>query len=85
MVSRSCETGGEGHVGKPGDVDQRMLVMTDGCGLLVCIYAFKLPSAVHNPNDKRGNKREGEQKGSGTLSPQRTTASEMLVRGPDAD
>lgn len=57
---RSCETGAKRHAGKPVDVDQRVLVMTDGCALLVCIYAFKLPSAVHNPNDKRWNKREPE-------------------------
>ena len=32
--------------------------MTERCTLLVCIYVFKLPSAVRIPNDSRWNKRE---------------------------
>lgn len=55
----SC-TGAERHAGKAADAERRVLMVTDGCALPVCIYAFKLPSAVHIPNDKRRNKRELE-------------------------
>lgn len=43
---------------EPRDVKECMPLMTDRCTLLVCIYVFKLPSAVRIPNDRRQNKRE---------------------------
>lgn len=60
VVHVAVRRGAEQHAGKPRDVNQHVLAMTDGCALLVCIYAFKLPSAVHIPNDKRWNKRDPE-------------------------
>ena len=42
---------------KPADVNQCMPLMTGRCTLLVCIYVFKLPSAVRIPNDRKRNKR----------------------------
>lgn len=43
---------------EPRDVNECMPLMTDRCTLLVCIYVFKLPSAVHNPNGRSWNKRK---------------------------
>lgn len=40
------------------DVNECMPLMTERCALLVCIYVFKLPSAVRMPNDRRRNKRK---------------------------
>lgn len=38
---------------EPRDVNECMPLMTERCTLLVCIYVFKLPSAVRIPNDRR--------------------------------
>lgn len=45
---------------EPRDVNECMALMTDRCTLLVCIYVFKLPSAVRIPNDRRWNKRKSK-------------------------
>lgn len=38
------------------DVKECMPLITERCTLLVCIYVFKLPSAVRIPNNRRWNK-----------------------------